>query len=109
MNFLAVFLQAAFANGQIVNILFITGMIAIFYFFMIRPQQQKQKKQKAFTDAIKKGDSVVTIGGLHGKVSAVEGNTIVLEVDKGVKMRFEKFAISFENSQQMTKVETEAK
>ena len=74
------------------------GIALIFYFFMIRPQQKKQKDQKNFLSEIKKGDSVITIGGLHGKVFSVDENLITLEVDRGVKMTFDKSSISLEFS-----------
>lgn len=74
------------------------GVMIVFYFFMIRPQQKKQKDQQKFREGLKKGDSVVTIGGLHGKVYAVEATTVTLEVDKGIKLTFEKTAVSQENS-----------
>ena len=76
------------------------GIILVFYFFMIRPQQQKQKAQKSFSESLQKGAMVVTIGGLHGKVISVEDNKVVLEVDKGTKMVFEKSAISLDSSKQ---------
>ncbi|MRS65586.1 preprotein translocase subunit YajC [Larkinella terrae] len=78
------------------NIVLWVGIFVVFYFFMIRPQQKKQKDQKNFIENLKKGDGVVTIGGLHGKVYSVEGTTITLEVDKGLKLTFEKTAISRE-------------
>jgi preprotein translocase subunit YajC len=65
---------------------------------MIRPQQQKQKKQREFSEAIKKGDQVVTIGGMHGKIAGLEGDTVLLEIDRGVKIKIEKSSLSFENS-----------
>lgn len=74
------------------------GIILVFYFFMIRPQQKKQKEQKKFTEELAKGDTVVTIGGVHGKVAAIESDTVVLEVDKGVKLTFERSSISLEAS-----------
>ena len=71
----------------------------IFYFLLIRPQQKKQKDQKKFTEAIQKGDQVVTIGGLHGKVYSIEEASIVLDIDgKGTKVTFEKSAISLDAS-----------
>ena len=72
------------------------GVLAVLYFFMIRPQQKKAKDQKAFVSSLKKGDSVVTIGGLHGKIASVEPTTVTLEVDRGIKMTFEKSAVSRE-------------
>ncbi|AMQ55050.1 preprotein translocase subunit YajC [Algoriphagus sanaruensis] len=74
------------------------SLFIIMYFFMIRPQQKKQKETKKFIEEIKKGDDVVTIGGLHGKVAAVEGDVVFLEIDKGVKVKLEKSAISLDFS-----------
>jgi preprotein translocase subunit YajC len=76
------------------------AIILIFYFFMIRPQQKKAKEQKKFIEEIKRGDYVVTIGGAHGYVAELEGDTFVLEVEKGGRIRFNKSAIS----QEATKV-----
>ncbi len=101
----AILLQAPTGSNtpMIYNVLLWVAIIGVFYFFMIRPQQKKQKDQKSFVDNLKKGDNVVTIGGLHGRVTSVESTTVTLEVDKGVKMTFEKSAISREAS-----VKTEA-
>ncbi|MCS6821184.1 MAG: preprotein translocase subunit YajC [Microscillaceae bacterium] len=85
------------------QILFFVGIFLVFYFFMIRPQQQKQKKQQNFIASLKKGDNVVTIGGLHGKIYAIHENTVVLEVDKNTKLTFEKSAISMEITQKLAK------
>ncbi|HLT75171.1 MAG TPA: preprotein translocase subunit YajC [Ohtaekwangia sp.] len=71
-------------------------MAVIFYFFMIRPQQKKAKDQKKFIDDIKKGDYVVTIGGAHGYVAELEGETFLLEIERGGRIRFNKSAISLE-------------
>ena len=80
------------------NLVLIGGIIVIFYFFMIRPQQKKQKDQKKYLEALKKGDHAVTMGGIHGKVSAIEGDAVLLEVDRGTKLRVEKASISLEAS-----------
>lgn len=95
---LTILLQAAAGSNtsMIYNVLLWVAIIGVFYFFMIRPQQKKQKDQKNFVDNLKKGDSVVTIGGLHGRIASVEGTTVTLEVDRGVKMTFEKSSISRE-------------
>jgi len=94
----SILLQAAATSNtsMLYNVLLWVGIIIVFYFFMIRPQQKKQKDQKSFVDNLKKGDNVVTIGGLHGRVASVEGTTVTLEVDRGVKMTFEKSSISRE-------------
>lgn len=70
------------------------GIIGVFYFFMIRPQQKKAKEQKELLAGIKKGDEVVTIGGMHGKVYQVDDTTVTLDLDKGVKLTFDKSAVS---------------
>src|SRR6187431_536429 len=72
------------------------GILVVFYFFMIRPQQKKAKDQKKFIDEMKKGDYVVTIGGAHGYIGEMEGDTFILEVEKGGRIRFNKSAISME-------------
>jgi preprotein translocase subunit YajC len=92
-----ILLQAG-GGGDYTMLFLLAGFAIIFYFFMIRPQQKKQKDQKRFIDNIKKGDQVVTIGGIHGRVASIEGDTIVLDVEKGGKIRFEKTSISLDAS-----------
>ena len=75
------------------TLLMLAGMFGIMYLFMIRPQMKRQKEAKAFRDAVKKGDQVVTIGGLHGKVVAVGEKTVVLDFESG-KARLDKTALS---------------
>lgn len=90
-------------DGGIMGQVFLFGsIILIMYFFMIRPQQKKQKETKNFIDSIKKGDNVVTIGGIHAKVYALEGETVILELDKGMKLKVEKTAISADFSKKAT-------
>ena len=87
------------SGGGYMQIIFFVGIALVFYFFMIRPQQKKQKDQKKFTAAIQKGDQVITIGGIHGKVYAVEEASVVLDIDnKGTKVTFDKSAISLDAS-----------
>jgi preprotein translocase subunit YajC len=90
-------------GGGYTQIIFFVGIALVFYFFMIRPQQKKQKDQKKFIEEIKKGDNVVTVGGMHGKVYAVDDATITLDVDKGTKLTFEKSSISLESSKTASK------
>ncbi|RDB04965.1 preprotein translocase subunit YajC [Runella aurantiaca] len=92
----SIFLQAGGQSSMIYQLLLWAGIIGVFYFFMIRPQQKKQKDQKKFLEELKKGDEVVTIGGLHGTVVSVYETTVTLEVDgsKGTKMKFEKSSVS---------------
>ena len=69
-------------------------IIVIFYFFLIRPQNKKQKETQKMLDALKKGDKVITIGGIHGTVSSVKENTVIVKVDDDVKLEFNRTAIS---------------
>ena len=65
----------------------------VMYFFMIRPQQKKQKAETAFREGIKKGDKVMSIGGIYGKVATVYDKTVLVEVDNNMKLLFDKTAI----------------
>ncbi|MEA5461352.1 preprotein translocase subunit YajC [Arcicella sp. LKC2W] len=96
-------LLQGFGGGGASSLFLIGGMFVIMYFFMIRPQQKKQKEQQSYIDALKAGDKVVTIGGLHGTVVSVRDKSVVLEVDanKGVRMVFLKTAISKDSSSQL--------
>jgi preprotein translocase subunit YajC len=69
-------------------------MIGIFYFMLIRPQQKKAKEHRALLDALKKGDNVVTAGGIYGKVTSVDENIVNLEVSNGVTIKIKKGHIS---------------
>ncbi len=65
---------------------------------MIRPQQKKAKDQKKFAEEIKKGDYVVTIGGVHGRIAELEDDTIIVEVERGARIKFSKSAVSMEST-----------
>ena len=96
LNF--ILLQAEGGQGMYGNLILIGGIILIFYFFMIRPQQKRQKDQKRFLEEVRKGDSVVTVGGIHGKISQIEGDIIYLDVEKGGKLKVDKSSISLEST-----------
>ena len=83
-------------GGMLPQLLMFGAIILVFYFFMIRPQQKKMRDQKKFREELTKGMTVVTIGGLHGKLIAIDDDTITLEVDKGVRLTFDKTAVSME-------------
>ena len=68
-------------------------IIVVFYFLLIRPQQKRAKQHKALIDALKVGDSVVTAGGIYGKVAAVTDSVVTLEIATGVKIRVNRPAI----------------
>lgn len=90
-------LQAATTEGGGVGTLIMFGLIfVVFYFFMIRPNQKKQKAAKAFRENLNKGDRIVTIGGIHGKVEAVKDATVTITTEDGSKMKIEKSAIASE-------------
>ncbi|MCA4896648.1 MAG: preprotein translocase subunit YajC [Cytophagales bacterium] len=93
----SILLQAG-PGGAYTQIILMVAIVGIFYFFMIRPQQKKAKDQKKFTEEIKKGDYVVTIGGTHGRVAELEGDTFILEVERGGRIKFSKSAISMEST-----------
>ena len=79
--------------GGMEQFLFIGGIIAIFYFFMIRPQQKRAKDERKFREALSKGDKVVTIGGIYGNIESIDENTVLVKVDNNTKLRFEKAAL----------------
>jgi preprotein translocase subunit YajC len=68
-------------------------IIVVFYFFMIRPQMKRQKELKNFREGLKKGDNVITSGGIYGKIAEVRDNIIFLEVDKTVQIKVDKSAV----------------
>ncbi len=76
-------------------------IILVFYLFFIRPQMKKSKDQKKFRENLKKGDKVITIGGLHGKIAEIDETTVTLEVGNQVRLTFEKSAIAMDNSAQL--------
>jgi preprotein translocase subunit YajC len=77
-------------------------MFVVLYFFMIRPQQQKAKKEKEFESALKVGDKIITKSGLHGKIAEVAETTVVIETMAG-KLKMERSAISMEMSAALAK------
>ena len=89
--------QGGNAN-PIMNFLPIILIVVVFYFFMIRPQMKKAKDQQTFRDAITKGDRIVTIGGIHGKIVEVADKTFIIEVEGGVKLKIERTAVSMDSS-----------
>jgi preprotein translocase subunit YajC len=86
------------ANSSLTSMIFMVAIIGVFYFFMIRPQQKKAKDQKKFIDEIKKGEDVVTIAGIYGRVAEIEGDTIILEVERGGRIKMLKSGISMDST-----------
>lgn len=86
--------SASNTAGMLSTIVPFALIIVIFYFFLIRPQNKKQKETEKMIAALKKGDKVVTIGGIHGVVSSTKEKTIIVKVDDNCKIEFSRSAIS---------------
>ncbi|RZK48830.1 MAG: preprotein translocase subunit YajC [Hymenobacter sp.] len=93
MTFLTLLLQAA-PGGSIMQLVFPVAIGLVLYFFMIRPQQRKTADAKTFRESLVKGTRVVTIGGLHGQLVEVGPETVLLEVERGQRLRFDRTAIA---------------
>jgi preprotein translocase subunit YajC len=78
------------AQSALMNLVPLVFMFAIFYFLLIRPQQKKAKDHRALLDSIKKGDQVITAGGMHGKVTALDETVVTLEISNGVNVKINK-------------------
>lgn len=96
MTLLNILLQAAPGQGTSQMLIMFLAIGIIFYFFMIRPQMKKAKLEKEFRETIKKGDKIITIGGIHGRVNEIADTTMLIDVDNNVKLRIEKSAVSVE-------------
>ncbi len=73
-------------------------IILVFYFFMIRPQMKKQKDLRSFRASVKKGDKVITTGGIYGKITDIKENVIVVDVGDNVRLKIDKSAILKDSS-----------
>ena len=87
-----ILLQAAEGQGS-AQLLFFGLIFVVMYFFIIRPQVKKQKKENKFRSELSKGDQIITIGGIHGKIIELKENSVIIE-NFGIKMKIEKSAIS---------------
>jgi len=97
MNLLNILLQAAApaaggASGY-TSILMMVLIFVVFYFFMIRPQSKRQKEIKKQREAMKPGDSVVTSGGIYGKVKDIKENTVTVEIADNVRIKVDKNSV----------------
>ena len=89
-----IILQTPAQGGSSSFMIMMGLMLVVMYFFMIRPQQKKMKTQKKFIEELKKGDLIVTTGGIHGKVVSLdEGSTLVID-SEGTRLKIEKSSIS---------------
>ena len=99
MNVLTVMLQAGGSNFSM--IIMMVAIFAIMYFFMIRPQQKKQKEIMNFRNNLTIGQEVVTAGGIYGKIQELDVTTVTLEIAPGVKIKMDRNSI-YANAQQGT-------
>ena len=86
-------LQATQQQSSWSGIFMIILIFVVFWLFFIRPQNKRAKEQQKFRENLKKGDKIVTIGGIHGKVVEVKENTVIVSVDPNASIEFEKSAI----------------
>ena len=95
MKTLIILMQAAQGDGGMGMILMLVAMFAIMYFFMIRPQQKKQKEIQQFRNSIEKGQEVITAGGIYGVVRDIDEvkNVLILEVANGVRLRVDRKSV----------------
>jgi len=75
------------------SLLFFAVLILIFYFFMIRPQMKKQKELRQYRESLKKGDKIVTSGGIYGRIVEIKDNTALIEIDQDVKIKVDRGSI----------------
>lgn len=101
---LLILAQGATTSNPWISPLFMVGMIAVMYFFMIRPQMKKAKEQKEFSNSTNVGDTIVTSAGIHGKIVRTnDDGTITVEVDRNTVLKMEKSAISMEMTMALRK------
>lgn len=87
--------QGGGAEGSLMSTLLMFALIiGIFYLMILRPQQKRQKERQKMLDAVKKGDKIVTAGGLHGTIAGMDEKTVLIQVADNVKMKFERSAVA---------------
>ncbi len=84
---------AAAGNGGLIQILILVGFFAIFYFLMIAPQRKQQKQRQAMLNSLKKGDKVITAGGLHGEIVDLDDDDVRLKVADKVELKFSRSSV----------------
>jgi preprotein translocase subunit YajC len=84
----------ASTQSNLISMLPIVAIIAVFYFLIIRPQNKKQKDTQRMLSELKKGDRVVSIGGIHGVIQSVREGSVIVKVDENCKVEFSRNAIS---------------
>ncbi|MFF2754202.1 preprotein translocase subunit YajC [Psychrobacillus sp. NPDC058041] len=79
--------------ANLTGLLPIVAMFAVMWFFIIRPAQRRQKNTSQMQNNLKRGDQIITVGGLHGKIDAVDDTTIFVVVADGTRLQFERVAV----------------
>jgi preprotein translocase subunit YajC len=102
MNLLNILLlsQPAEGGGGFASFLPLLLIILVFYLFFIRPQLKKQKETRKFREALKKGDKIITIGGIHGRITEMQEKTFTIEIAPNVSVRIEKSAVAMDGAQE---------
>lgn len=90
--------QSGAQGGGASSLIFLVLIMVVFYLFFIRPQMKKNKELKKFRESLKKGDKVITIGGIHGKVIEMGETTVIIEVEGQNRLKMEKSAIAIDGS-----------
>lgn len=88
-------------GGGLMSFLPLILIVLVFYLFFIRPQMRKSKEQRKFRETLKKGEKIVTIGGIHGKILEISETTAVIEVEGQNRLKIEKSAIAMDRSGQL--------
>ena len=105
MNLLNILLFMPPAEGEegggLMSFLPLVLIVLVFYLFFIRPQMKKSKDQKKFRAAIKKGDKIITIGGVHGKIIEIQETTFTIEVEGQNRLKVEKSAVAMDSTSQI--------
>lgn len=86
--------QATSSGNPLVTLLPLVLVFVVLYFFLIRPQNKKQKARNLMLNALKKGDKVITIGGLHGSIVEITDDIVVLKVNDASKLTFDRSAVN---------------
>jgi preprotein translocase subunit YajC len=94
--------QGAGGGGMASSLIFLVLIFVVFYFFFIRPQVKRQKDQKKFREGLSKGQKIITIGGIHGRIVEMQETTCTIEVEGGVKLKIEKSAVAADSQDQLT-------
>ena len=95
MNFIPVFAQAAGGGDMIMSLLPLVLIFVVFYFLLIRPQQKKMKEHRNMVEALRRGDRVITAGGVYGKISKViNDGEVQVEIADGVRVRVQRHTIA---------------